>query len=394
MPRNLRWLVPLCATGFLWAFAFGIHALLASLWMQKYGTGDGSLGLNTGTYYLGVIAAAGFVPRLLRWSGSWCLGLGMALVGLTVAAFPWENTLPAWFLLRGLSGVGSAMCVIACETYINHSSEPALRARNFGWYAVCIAVGIAMGYMVGMQLFVNWPRTAFLLGGCAPIAGVAVVIAWRPEFPKAGEEEGAGPISFTRNFLGFGSGWSQGFLEGCMVGLLPVFLLGAGFSSDNASWLLGGLMIGVILAQVPLAWLADRLGRAPVLVACNGVALAALVCLLVPLGQAWLAAWLFVVSIATGALYPLGLALLGERVPQSSVARANAWYLAINCLGCLIGPSITGITMEILGRDAFFAIGLAAIGMVMLIWLALEVQARCCQQSPRQTPTESPRQAA
>lgn len=393
MPRNLRWLIPLCATGFLWAFAFGVQALLASLWLQKFGIGDTGIGLNAGTYYLGVIVAAGFVPRLLRWSGTWCLALGMAVAGLTVAAFPWENSLPGWFLLRALNGVASALCVVACETYINHSSEPDMRARNFGWYAVCIALGIAVGYFFGMQLFASWPRTAFLLGGIAPLVGVLVVFAWRPQFPQVVEEHGQAPLSFTRNFLGFGSGWSQGFLEGCMVGLLPVYLLAVGFSDDAASWLLGGLMIGVILAQVPLAWLADRLGRARVLIGCNVIALIALGCLLVPAGLDWLSAWLFVVSIATGAFYPLGLALLGERVPPSGAARANAWYLAINCFGCLIGPSITGITMDLLGRSSLFVVGIAAIGLVVVVWLALEIRTKYADQQespPRPRATTKP----
>src|SRR5919204_630635 len=66
----------------------------------------------------------------------------------------------------------------------------------------------------------------------------------------------------------------------------------------------------------------------------------------------WIASWLFVVGACCAALYPLGLALLGERVPASGMARANAWYLACNCAGSLSGPVLIGLAIDALGQRA------------------------------------------
>src|SRR5262249_3573486 len=137
------------------------------------------------------------------------------------------------------------------------------------------------------------------------------------------------------------------------------------------AWLLGGLMIGVILAQAPVAWLADRLGRTAVLVGCNVVALLGIGCLMLPLGHVWMALWLFAVGACSGAFYPLGLALLGGRTPPAGLARASAWYLAINCVGSMVGPVIAGAVMDWFGRGAMFAAGAAAVGGVLAVWLAL-----------------------
>src|SRR5207249_9497035 len=125
-------------------------------------------------------------------------------------------------------------------------------------------------------------------------------------------------------------------------------------SEAAASWLMSGLMIGIIVAQVPVAWLADRLGRTAVLVGCNVVALFGMTCLMFPTGTGWMALWLFAVGACSGAFYPLGLALLGERVPPGGMARANACYLAINCGGSMTGPVIAGAMMEWFGNRAMF----------------------------------------
>jgi MFS family permease len=72
------------------------------------------------------------------------------------------------------------------------------------------------------------------------------------------------------------------------------------------------------------------------------------------LQTSWLSFWLFLVGAFSGAFYPLGLSILGERIPESGLARANARYLAINCLGSLCGPVITGSVMERFGKPGMF----------------------------------------
>src|SRR5262249_57557922 len=109
------------------------------------------------------------------------------------------------------------------------------------------------------------------------------VLGWRAGCPEVGAEGPRGtPLDFARNFPSFGSAWSQGFLEGGMIGLLPIYLLSVGLSREAVSWLVSGVMVGVILAQVPVGWLADRLGGTAVLAGCNAVALLGFACILLP----------------------------------------------------------------------------------------------------------------
>jgi MFS family permease len=388
MPSSVRWLAPLCAASLLWAFSFGVNAPLASLWLQRHGGSDTLIGLNTGAYYLGIALAAGLVPRALRRLGPAALLLGMLASGLTAAAFPWGGGVAGWFALRGLNGAAGALSLVPLETYVNHKSPPAKRALFFGFYAFCIASGMALGTLVGLQLFPALPRTAFVLGGAAALLGGAVVAGWRPDFTGAAEPAaGRAPVGLVRNFLSFGSAWTQGFMEGGMVALLPVYLLAAGLTEGGVSWLMSGILIGVLLAQAPVAWLADKLGRTAVLAGCNVVALVGVGCLMVPAGVAWLAAWLFVVGACSGAFYPLGLALLGERTPPAGLARANAWYLAINCVGSLTGPVVAGAAMDCFGRGALFAVGGAAVGLVLAAWVVL-------QRARRRAAPEAPAEGA
>jgi MFS family permease len=231
----------LSLTAFLWAFSFGVNAPLASFWLQHAGYSDTVIGLNTAAYYLGIASAAIAVPWAMQRFGTAALITGLTLSALTAAAFPWGGGLAGWFVLRALNGAAGALSLIPLETYVNRHSMPERRARNFGIYAVAVALGIALGNALAMQTESSQPRFAFLLGGAGALAALVVALIWRPLIGAEAEmSHGRAPVSFGRNILAFGSGWTQGIMEGIMVALLPIYLLATALSADIATALMAG----------------------------------------------------------------------------------------------------------------------------------------------------------
>jgi MFS family permease len=367
-----RFILVLCLASCGWGFSFGAGAPLASLWLKDAGCSDGFIGLNTGSYYLGIAIAAGFIPWSMRRFRRGSLITGLAAAAMTVAIFPWAHGTVAWFCLRILNGFAAALSIIPMETLINRHSTPTKRSQNFGYYAFSMAIGIAAGELLGLQLYSSTPRLAFVLGGLgALLAGIAVQgwLLWPTEIPEGHEQ--ASSLGLRRNFLCFGSAWSQGFLEGGMMGLMPVYLLALGLSDAGIGWMMSGVMLGVIAFQVPVAWLADRLDRRAILLACNAATLSALAIVLWGVGLIGLALCLFAAAACSTAFYPLGLSLLGQRVPLCSHDKANAWYLGINCLGSLTGPALSGLAMDRFGNQALIASGIGAVLFVLVVGAGL-----------------------
>lgn len=367
-PRGGRILALLSLASLGWAVSFGLGATLSSLWLKDAGCCAGTIGLNTTFYYLGVALASPFVPWLMRRASRSCVVTGMLLDALTTALFPLCDGVFLWHLLRFVGGVGTALSLIPMETLVNHNAAPERRARDFGIYAVCVALGIALGSVLGLPLYPHAPRLAFALGGGVTL--LATSLAWvvmpvRSEVPPS-----AGSGSSCRaGVLGFGTAWVQGFLEGGMITFLSIYLLSLGHVEATISGLLGGLFAGVILAQLPVAWLADRLGRLRVLLACHGLLLVGLLLLPFTRHIGLIAGWLFVLGACCGALYPLGLALLGERIGAASLAKANAWYLTSNCAGSLCGPLVIGLAIDAFGLSAQFSVGALAVLIVLTVGL-------------------------
>jgi MFS family permease len=304
----------------------------------------------------------------MRRAGGGCVVAGIAVDALVTALFPWAGGPAGWFLLRLAGGVATAMSLIPMETLVNHNAPPHRRARDFGFYAFSVALGVGLGSLIGLPLYPILPRLTFTLGGIVTL--LAAVLYWRglPATNLLTEEAAVGGcLSLRRNGFSYGTAWAQGFLEGGMMTFLSLYLLTLGFSEAAVGWLLGVLFLGVILFQVPVAWLADHCGRVRVLLACHAVLLAGLGCVPFCVGTAGLATWLFVLGACCSALYPLGLALLGERVPPGSLAQTNAWYLASNCAGSLSGPVLIGLAIDLFGQRAQFATAAAAVLLVLAL---------------------------
>ncbi len=240
-----------------------------------------------------------------------------------------------------------------------------------------MALGVGCGQVVGLPLYPMAPRLAFALGGAVALLAGALLV-FLPAEEAAGETEEVGTAFRWQAavLLALGTAWAQGFLEGGVLTFLSPYLLALGFGELPAAGLTGVLFLGVVLAQLPTATLADRLGRVRVLLACHAVVLVSLVALPLCRGPVGLGGWLFAVGACSATLYPLGLALLGDRVPAASLARANAWYLACNCLGSLTGPYLMGEAVDRAGWPAMFGVGAAAVAAVLGAWAGAGALAR------------------
>jgi MFS family permease len=337
--------------------------------MNAEGASKEAIGWNHSCYYLGLAVASLGVPWLTRRLGPRGAALGMLACGPTLALFPWAGGPFGWFALRFLNGAASALSLIPLEALVSRDARPGQRARNFAFYGVALTLGGALGMWGGLNLVETDALFAFYAGSALPMLGGIAILRWlRARSPVQAESATSVPLDWRRHFLSFGTAWSQGFLEGGMVAFLALYVESRGFTADSAGDLMGVTTVGVLLFQVPVSWLADRYGRVRVLLGCYAVVLAGL--LLAPLcpGSLSLAVCLFGFGACAGAMYPLGLSLLGDGLAESALARIYSWYLAMECLGSLMGPPAMGVAIDSLGGWSMFAVGFAAVGLVLGLW--------------------------
>ncbi len=383
-----------CATAG-WAFCFGLGSQAVSQWLDHEQRSNTTIGLCHSAYYLGLAAASLLVPRCVRRWGTGCAAWGMIGSGVTLAVFPWGGGVAGYLALRLVHGAAGALSIIPLETWISRETAPGQRARSFACYGLALTLGGAGGMWAGLHFFWAGQTIPFLFGGAVAVfAGGCLSRGHWDTIGQSGRAPSNGELPSGNNFLSYGTAWTQGFLEGGLLAFLALYLESLGLSTGAAGGLLALCMAGVIILLVPLSWLADRLGRVPVLVLCYGVVAAML--FVVPRMEATigLAAGLFSLGAFAGAMYPLGLALLAERVPEAKRARAYAWYLAVECIGSQLGAAVMGQARDLWGQSAMFAVGLAAVIGVLICWMIVHTVHRRGETSVINSPSKESKQCA
>lgn len=371
-----RRLLLVCLTSGGWAFSFGVGTQIVTHWLHSHGQTNFAIGLNNSAYYLGIAIASLFVPWLTYRFGTTCAATAMASSGVLLAIFPFGTGNLWWFGLRFLIGVAGAVSLIPLEAVVSRYSDAGCRAKNFGFYAVALTLGGAIGISTGLYCYEFIPQLAFLLGGIVPV--LSGVLVWRAlaDFNLPIDQVCQAPISWSRNSLSYSAAWSQGFLEGGLITFLSLYLVSLGMSKDMAGVQIGVTMVGVVLFQVPVGWLADRFGRTRILLLAYGMVVIGLA-VLPMLELSWaLPVCLFLFGAWCGAMYPVGLALLGEHTPTASLPRAYARYLAIECFGSQMGAAAMGKARDWWGEASMFLVGLAAVGAALCACLLVLVTKR------------------
>lgn len=158
-----------------------------------------------GSVPMGVLSDA-MAPRWLMTAGALLGGAATQLFGITGRA-------GVFLFSRGLEGLGAAAGGPALLAHLTDVTEgqPALRARVMSFYELSFLAGIALGGLLGSQLWRIWNSAAF-----AAVAGLYLVCAGMLYFAAAGSKAYGGAAAL--------SGFVHALREPHLRRLAPIWL--------------------------------------------------------------------------------------------------------------------------------------------------------------------------
>ncbi|WP_083914276.1 MFS transporter [Nocardia concava] len=331
----------------------GITYPLLSLLLEERGTSSSIIGLNGAMTPLGMVLGAPLVPRLIRAVRPWLtMVLATALVSVILAVLAATPALSAWFVLRFMLGLCAVTMFILSETWIGEIATSQLRGQLLTAYTSVLALGFAIGPTVLAASGDNF-TIALTIAIAAPLVALVPLVRVRQTVPPMA---GNGPIP-VRQLTTLLSTLVVAVLavsvfDSVTLQLLPSFGVRHGNTLAYAALSLTVLLIGQVVFQYPLGWLADRVGaRVALIVSLSAGILGALLLPMIvnnPTGY-------FPAIAAWGGLafagYPLVLTILGESFEQTDLLMANTAFAIVWGLGGILGPPYSGAAMDWVGPN-------------------------------------------
>ena len=334
--------------------SLGLSYPLISLILIDRGYGEGIVGLNAGTYGLGIAASTAFMPWMTtRFRADHLVVVGLAISAAAIAGFALFPALGAWFVLRFILGWSINVVCVLGEAWLNAACTESLRGRVTAAYMGATTTGFALGPL-GVPLLGMDDSFGFAVGA-AVVALVTVgfaVLVRRTRVRPAAAPPGslyrflhAAPllIAMVATFA---------IVDAAAIALLPIYFVREGLNAGLAATTVTVLLLGVLGTTPVIGVALDRYDRTLVALVCALVG--AMMALMLPfIDVANPSIWfvIFLLGGAFSAMYTCALTGLGEGFKGGMLVAGSAIFALVYGVGGVIGPPMAGILMEESGRS-------------------------------------------
>jgi MFS family permease len=324
-----------------------------SIVLEKQGLSAWLIGISASGQMLAVLLIAPLGPRIIGWLGTAkTLAAGMVGMACALALLPVFPTIWAWFPIRCFLGFCAELTFAVGDIWINQLAREETRGRLVAVYSMFLSAGLALGPVAIVFLGTDSWHVIYL-GIAVIVLGLVPLYIARNAAPLVEGKPRARLLHFLRQAPTLMlAGLMFGLIDSATFSMLPVFGLAHGLSQETAAMLLTMFVIGSVVGQLPLGWLADHLDRRKLLAWCVFASLWALVALPFSL-DSLVATWtvMMVIGLTQGSFYLLAMVMMGSRFKGAELIGVNASFVFLWGLGMVIGPSITGIAMDLIGPN-------------------------------------------
>jgi MFS family permease len=370
-----------------WALMLGMGLLMVGNGLQGtlLGVRGGIEGFSTfqmsivmSAYFVGFLGGSYMAPGMIRRVGHVRVFSALAsfISAVLVLYATWANPW-VWVLLRVLIGFCFSGVYVTAESWLNNSATNENRGKTLSLYMIVQMVGI----IVAQGLLLVADPAGFIL---FVIPSVLVSVSFAPillSVQPTPAFENTKPLSLRELYelspLGVVGMFLLGSIFSAQFGMSAVYGGEAGLSLGQISLFVSAFYVGATLLQYPLGWISDRMDRRALILAT--AALGGVGALLgVVFGGAFpaLLAAAFLIGGTSNPLYSLLIAYTNDFVELEDMAAVSGGLVFVNGLGAIMGPLITGWTMDVLGPPGYFVFL-----MVLLSAMALYSAYRMTQRA-------------
>ncbi len=346
-----RNLLAACTAISVFGFALGMTYPLLSLLLEADGVSTNMIGINSAMMPIGILLFSPILPVLSKRFGSRVVAIAAAIItALLLLAYKAFDSLEAWFIIRLMQGMSVSTLFVLSEAWIVQYAGQAHRGKVVALYAAVLSASFGAGpALVGWIGIEGW--LPFVIGAAVVILSV-IPLAMVQEGTEDEIEETAVSGIFTfaaKAPILLAAVGIFAVFDAATLAFLPLYGLKIGLNLSTAALALTTLIVGNVILQLPIGWLADRFSKQTVLKMCALVSVIFAILLPYTGTSIWLWPVLVILGAAGYGVYTVSLADLGDRFQGNELVAGSAAFAVMWGVGALIGSISGGWAMSLFG---------------------------------------------
>lgn len=279
-----------------------------------------------------------------------------SVLGIAALCYPMNDAFFLWVLLRIAGGFAMAGLLIVAESWFSAIATNDNRSAIFSLYQICFYLATSVGQLL---IMLGHPSNYFLFS-LATVVLVAAIIPLGLTRMQSPTLESVERLTLKKVFsispLGVLATFMSGIIVSSFYGVGPLFSSLIGFSVDQTAIFMSLSVFTAMLFAWPIGWLCDRVDRVYILMCLTGLAALFSLLLCFALEVSWLVMLLNGLYMAlVAAIYPVGVALMNDRIKSDQMISASATLLLSFGVGSCIGPVLSSSLIEGVGAQGFYA---------------------------------------
>ena len=328
--------------------AVGFNTVLFPVRLESYGFSKGLIGLCLAFEMGAVVSIVSSIDQILArlgLVGTMALATGVRLVMLLLLSG--TRSLPIWCVGVFCFGIGTYLCLISLQTWVNAVPLGRLRGLVSGCYSSALSLGTASGPILFNQAGSAEGNQAFQANMLIVLVALLLIVPFLNQAPRI---SGQGRLRLGYVIRMAKVPMLSSFVGGVTFFGLPAFLtlygMMNGLTVQRASLLLTAFMLGSVSLGLLISSLSDRINRTLLTILC--VLVGVICAVYLPLGiynYGIALSLLFVWGGAAGGIYATGLATVADLFRQEDQVSANVAYSILDNIGGIFGVLLIGLLM-------------------------------------------------
>jgi MFS family permease len=357
--------------------ANGLQGTLLGVRAGIEGFSTFNTGIMMSGYFIGMFIGSMVAPILVNRVGHIRVFSALASLASISILFhgvyidPW-----LWMAMRILTGISFAGFYVVTESWLNDRASNETRGKVLSIYMV-----IVTGSMGAGQFLLNMANPAridlFILISVVISFGLIPILLTAkpaPAFATSSrmsvlELYRASPLAVLGNCL-------TGMAHGTIFGLGAIYATVMLIDVKLISIFMACFLIGSLIAQWPVGYISDHVGRRGVMAA---LSLISIVCCVLAVVTAKDSLMFYLIIVALGGaampMYSICIAYANDRLEPHQIVGASGSLVMVAGFGAMTGPILIAYFMELFNIEFYFW-GIAAVFTVIFFFTLIRIGSR------------------